>query len=226
MIRHLIYTEAGDGARGNEDAAAALVHPADERVLICALADGQGGRSGGARAARIAVERSLAAAARYSPSELENAAVWRAVGYAADRDVADDPDAGFTTLVTLAAREGLVIGTSSGDSGTLLVSGEGAVVLTEGQRKNPPVGSSVAELVPFRRTVTGPWKLLVMSDGVWKYVGWKALIQLASEQAGRALVDSLREEASRRMGGSLADDFTLVLAEGPRRTEGPNGRLI
>jgi serine/threonine protein phosphatase PrpC len=55
-MRHFTYTEAGAG-HANEDFALAQPHPADERVLLCALADGQGGRSGGREVAQMAAQK-------------------------------------------------------------------------------------------------------------------------------------------------------------------------
>ena len=79
-----------------------------------------------------------------------------------------------------------VAGASSGDSAALLVAGRHATELTAGQRKDPPVGSGVATAVPFAVTARGPWRLLVMSDGVWKYVGWDRVVEVAGRAGGAA----------------------------------------
>lgn len=212
MIEYLSFSEAGHG-HGNEDRIEAVAHPADGSVLLCSLADGQGGRAGGALAASIAVAESVRAAQGFTPEELANPSVWRAIGYSADRAVSDHAEAGYTTLVTLAASHEAIVGCSSGDSSALLVAGERSVVLTEQQRKNPPVGSLAAEWTPFRADLTGGWKLLLTSDGVWKYVGWEVMLEACMRHAGRELVEALRRAASERVGRDLPDDFSLVLVE-------------
>jgi serine/threonine protein phosphatase PrpC len=55
-MRHFTHNEAVAG-HANEDFALAQPHPADERVLLRALADGQGGRSGGREAAQMAAQK-------------------------------------------------------------------------------------------------------------------------------------------------------------------------
>lgn len=139
--------------------------------------------------------------------------LWRAIGYAADRAVCDDADAGYTTLVTFAVGRTWVAGCSSGDSAALLVTGSRSVVLTENQRKNTPVGSSMAEFVAFGAELAGIWKLLAMSDGMWKYCGWDALVRACTAEQGDGLLRVLRHEAVCRFGGQLADDFSIALFE-------------
>lgn len=48
------HTEPGSG-HINEDAIAFTLHPEDASVLICALADGQGGQAGGEAASKASV---------------------------------------------------------------------------------------------------------------------------------------------------------------------------
>src|SRR6185369_1355332 len=88
----------------------------------------------------------------------------------ADAAVAADREAGFTTLVGLCVGADHVAGASCGDSAAVAVCGASAPrVLTSRQWKNPPVGSGEATFVPFEMELAEPWRLLVMSDGVWKY---------------------------------------------------------
>lgn len=212
MVEHFTHTEAGHG-HSNEDRVLVREHPADASLLLCALADGQGGRSGGALAAELAIAEALRAAERFAPAELATPSVWRAVGYAADRAVSDDAEAGFTTLVALAVGDGAVTGCSAGDSAALLVVDGRAVVLTEAQSKNPPVGSLAANFVSFGADLAGDWKLIAMSDGVWKVVGWEAIVALCASHDGPRLLDALRREAVARAGDALPDDFTVALFE-------------
>jgi len=87
------------------------------------------------------------------------------------------------------------------------------VQLTEHQHKNPPIGSGAARLAPFSARLGEPWKVLLMSDGVWKYPGWEAIIEKYRAESGQELKSSLRDVAAFNNGGSLFDDFSLILIE-------------
>src|SRR5207253_11431307 len=108
---------------------------------------------------------------------------------------------------------GRVAGASSGDSAALLVSGGKAHELTAGQQKNPPVGSGAAVAVPFAATVKEPWRVLVMSDGVWKYVGWDQVGEVACRACGSGIIAELQRLARLPRSGRFQDDFTVVVLE-------------
>jgi hypothetical protein len=131
----------------------------------------------------------------------------------ADVAVAADSGAGFTTLVGLCVYQGRVVGASSGDSAALVISGGKARELTAGQQKNPPVGSGAAVAVPFATGAAEPWRVLVMSDGVWKYVGWDRVVAIASRARGPAVIAELQAAARLPGSGHFQDDFTVVVLE-------------
>jgi len=162
----------------------------------------------------VAAEESLRAASSFPASKLREPAPWYAVVGAADEAVCEDDAAGYCTLVSLAVSDGEVWGASCGDSGALLVSGGREFLLTEDQRKNPPVGSSAARPVTFSARLEPGWTLLVLSDGVWKFVGWEQIAQLAARHQGRELVAALRGAAWDANGGRLPDDFSVSLLHG------------
>ncbi len=193
MIRVHSFSAAG-GHAVNEDAFLIRELP---RAHFVALADGQGGRAGGARAAQLACE----VAAREGPE-------------AADVAVAADPAAGFTTLVTLLIEGDRATGASCGDSAAVAVNRNGAPrVLTSRQFKNPPVGSGDATFVPFEMALVAPWKVLVMSDGVWKFATWDHVWDCAARLSGEELVAELQVPARLKTTGEFQDDFTVVLLE-------------
>ena len=72
--------------------------------------------------------------------------------------------------------------------------------LTDRQAKNPPVGSGAAWFVPFADRLAGPWSVLAMSDGVWKYVGWDRIIAGIASHRGQPLIESLQAAARLRSG--------------------------
>lgn len=193
MIRVHSYSAVG-GHAVNEDAFAVRERAGSTFV---ALADGHGGRAGGARAAQLACE----VAARDGPQ-------------AADAAVAADPAAGFTTLVTLLIEGDRVTGASCGDSAAVAVCDTGAPrVLTSRQFKNPPVGSGDATFVTFDLKLVAPWKVLAMSDGVWKYATWDHVWDCAARLSGDELLAALQDRARLKTTGEFQDDFTVVLLE-------------
>ncbi len=214
MVGVQSYSEVG-GHRLNEDAFCVQAHPLDADCWFAFLADGQGGQAGGGPAARLACHSALAAALGCRPAELTDPSTWSGVLRQADAAVAADADAGFTTLVGLCVSRGRVVGASSGDSAALLVSRGKANELTAGQHKNPPVGSGAAVAVSFEAAVKEPWRVLVMSDGVWKYVGWDRVVEVAARACGSAMINELQRLARLPGSGGLQDDFTVVVLEAP-----------
>ncbi len=197
MIRAHTFTEAG-GHPANEDAFAVRELP-DGGRLVC-VADGQGSRAGGGRAARLACDTVAASGS----DDLGRA----------DAAVAVDPEAGFTTLAAFTAFEYTVSGASCGDSAVLAVCGSGRVTeLTARQSKNPPVGSGEATFVPFEAELVRPWRVLAVTDGVWKYVGWPRVRELAKRLGGEELLAALQAAARLPGSGTFPDDFTVVLFE-------------
>ncbi len=208
-MQHIVFSEAGHDHL-NEDCARAQFHPYNAGALICVLADGQGGQFGGAAAARAVVQRCFELALSHAPAELLGRQTWRAIVRAADEAVESERDAGYTTLIGLCATDSQICGASCGDSAAIQIENQGFIELTAAQRKNPPVGSGAATPVTFAapRLATSP--LLLMSDGVWKFVGFERVAREAHGQAGADLVMQLRELQLAGNGGKLPDDFSLI----------------
>jgi len=200
MIRTHSFTCAG-GHPINEDAFALRPHAGGWGV---ALADGQGGRAGGRQAAQLACA-----------TVASSADSWAERLTSADAAVAADREAGFTTLVALHIADNRVFGASCGDSAAVAVcAGTAPRVLTSRQFKNPPVGSREASFVPFELKLTPPWRVLVMSDGVWKYASWDRVWDFAASLSGEELIEALKDAARLKVSGEFQDDFTIVLLEG------------
>ncbi|MBC7931361.1 MAG: hypothetical protein H7Z38_12435 [Rubrivivax sp.] len=209
-----IYSHSESGGHVTNEDAIGVIHYADEPpTLICALSDGQGGQSGGARASQVAVDSCLEKAHTYSLKKLLNPFTWQAIGEAVDRNVSLDSDAGYATFIGLALIPSFVIGISCGDSAVALLLGDRFVQLTEHQHKNPPIGSGAACLTPFSARLNDSWKVLVMSDGIWKFAGWEAIVERCRALSEQALISSLREVAVSNTGGRLLDDFSVILIE-------------
>jgi PPM family protein phosphatase len=211
MIRLFTRSEPGGHAE-NEDSFA--VHPLaqDESSYLCVVTDGQGGRAGGAVAAREACRFCIEAASKYTIENLLFPKTWLRILQGVDEALANNPAAGFTTIVALAAAHGYVCGASCGDSAAVLITGRSpGEILTSQQSKNPPVGSGGASFSAFARKLQIPWAVLAMSDGVWKYVGLESLLRLDIRTIGEETITSLRRQAQLPASGRLQDDFTLVV---------------
>jgi hypothetical protein len=197
--------------RANEDAYLVRTHPGRADGLLVAVADGQGGRAGGGPAARRACEASVAAAVEVPFEELLKPGTWPGLLRRADDAVAADPEAGFTTLVAFALSREALCGGSCGDSAALAATGEKAPqILTSRQHKDPPVGCGGAVFVPFAVRLIRPWTVLALTDGVWKYAGWEAVLASVSLPA-EEIVGALLDRALLPGSGKLPDDFTLVV---------------
>lgn len=137
MIRAFTHSEAG-GHLHNEDAFA--VHPHNDGCL-CALSDGQGGRAGGAAAAKLACKACIELAEKIPSSHLHSPMFWVETLQSADAAVAAHPDAGFTTLIAFYLTQDSICGASCGDSEILLLHGnQSKNYLTERQKKKSSGG--------------------------------------------------------------------------------------
>jgi PPM family protein phosphatase len=213
MVNVVSFSEAG-GHLVNEDAFAVERHPADPEYWLCCLADGQGGRAGGARAAQLSCQTALAATLREPPRRLAIPSAWYELLRIADEAVRDDSEAGYATLMGFCISEGHLAGASCGDSAVLVATaGQLLCEVTADQAKNPPVGSGGAPFHPFAAALVVPWKVLAMTDGVWKYAGWEYVKEAVTETHGQQLVERLQQGARLRGSGQFPDDFTVVLFE-------------
>lgn len=185
-----------------EDRAEVLPVPG---AVVIVVADGAGGRAGGAEAADAvirAVREAVAEGCRRP---------WHLVLRDADTVVLKDPKAGETTAVVLTADQEGVLGASVGDSGAWLITPTGYADLTSNQVRKPVIGSGGTPM-PFWAKWPGgsPATLLVATDGLLKYASPHQICQTALtpnvEDAARALVDLVRLRS-----GALQDDVALVL---------------
>jgi hypothetical protein len=132
----------------------------------------------------------------------------------ADQAVARESTAGFATLLAFCISDGHICGASNGDSAALAQATNGASrILTANQLKNPPIGSGDAAVVPFGAELIAPWRVLAMSDGVWKYAGWENVLKIVRAQPVENVIPLLEERARLRSGG-FPDDFSVVLLTG------------
>ena len=178
-----------------------------EGALVLVVADGAGGRSGGAEAADGAVAGIRAAAK--SMQDLRNGESWRRLLGQIDAEILEDAAAGETTAVVVAVTARGIAGASVGDSGAWLISPSSYVDLTADAHPKPFLGTGCAIPVAFS---AGPLRgtLLLASDGLLKYAGPESICEAAREPdielAARHLIDLVRLRS-----GRLPDDVAVLL---------------
>jgi len=213
MFEIFKFTEAGK-SHDNEDALEVAHHPEDSNCIICSISDGQGGRAGGREAGLISCQSTIRISKSYSPKLLKKTKTWPVILQEADKKVRESKEAGFSTLIGLSIIDSKVFGASSGDSSAIIInSGDKIHYLTNKQAKNPPVGSGNAHFASFDCKLMAPWKLILMTDGVWKFVGMERVISILKQSHGNESIESLKKLAKERGNGSFQDDFTVVLIQ-------------
>jgi serine/threonine protein phosphatase PrpC len=178
-------------------------------ALLVVLADGAGGVANGAAAAdAVIAARASWAVDDALASDGREAVAWIGTG---DRAVAAAGHGGECTAVVAVVRDARVVGASVGDSVAWVCTAGGVVALTASQRRRPFVGSAAAVAVPFAGDVRSG-RLLVASDGLWKYAAVDRLRAAAThgdvERAAEQLVELVRLPS-----GWLQDDVSLALVE-------------
>jgi PPM family protein phosphatase len=182
-----------------------IIHDGPRTLL--GVADGVGGRSGGAEAASMAVE-----SIRKNVSTMNNADDCAEVLRKIDEAIAEDSLAGETTCAVAVVTKEEIFGASVGDSGVwMLPKTEGQLDLTPGQQHKPFIGSGGAWPVPFQ-CPKQPGTLLLATDGLLKYTSAERIISTCRENsielAAQRLIELVRYSS-----GALPDDVTLILAE-------------
>lgn len=174
--------------------------------LVLILADGAGGRSGGAEAAEFVIRqaRQTLHSADLSPNGLS--------GYlkSIDRQMVAEGNIGETTCVLTVLSQNSIIGASVGDSGAWCVSLSGLDDLTNRQCRKPFLGTGGANPIGFARDAL-KGTLLIASDGLLKYTSSERIASVALaadlESAAQNLVGLVRYAS-----GALPDDVSVLLA--------------
>jgi serine/threonine protein phosphatase PrpC len=175
--------------------------------LIIVVADGAGGRAGGAEAAETVVKAVREAIP--GVRRLDDPRAWCRLLEEIDQSLLEDSTAGETTAVVVAISPAGIAGASAGDSGAWLVTPKRYDDLTENQHHKPFLGTGAAIAIPFKARRLDD-TLLVATDGLFKYTGCENICETALEEdlalAAKHLVDLVRLRS-----GSLPDDVSVVL---------------
>ncbi|EEF62188.1 PP2C family protein-serine/threonine phosphatase [Pedosphaera parvula] len=178
-------------------------------TTILVVADGAGGRSGGAEAAQKVIDMVRGNVARLITMDpLACSQLLEEI----DREIAADPVAGETTAVIVVVAGDVIVGASVGDSEAWLIGAGSYERLTENQIRKPFLGSGRVNVVSFRKEFR-EGTLLLGTDGLFKYTGAERICEVvrASDARGaaRALVELVRLPS-----GNLQDDVAVILANG------------
>ena len=169
---------------------------------LVAVADGAGGTGNGAAAA----ERLIAALTKLATGAASTD--WFGALCAIDDELS--ASGGQTTGIVAFVDRDRIIGASVGDSEAWLISPDGKVTdLTARQRRRPLLGSGEALPVQFDAEL-GDARLLVASDGLFKYATVEQICAIAIQgsvvEAANVLVNSVRLPS-----GALQDDVGVVM---------------
>ena len=181
-----------------------IIH--DGLKFVLCVADGAGGRSGGAEAASMATE-----SVRQNVSLMTNADSCVEVLRKVDSAITKDPVAGDTTCVVTVVTPDEIFGASVGDSGAWMIPTNGAHIgLTDAQQRKPFIGSGSAWPLPFRRSKQ-VGSILLATDGLFKYTSAERIITVCREHptdiAMRRLIELVQYPS-----GALPDDVTIILS--------------
>ena len=163
--------------RGDRTEDRCLILPRPHGGVLLVVADGVGGRAGGGEAAQLAVD--LVSDHQYGVGSEPTA--WSALLTYIDGEIADDPQAGETTLVLVDVGPTEICGASVGDSQAyLFATGEPlAGELTQYQQRKPFLGSGAARPMSFACDLPiGGATVLVASDGLFGYVREPAIARI------------------------------------------------
>jgi serine/threonine protein phosphatase PrpC len=175
----------------------------ESRVII-AIADGAGGRSGGAEAADLAAKLIGERA-----ETLSTQADCERLLTELDGTVASNNAAGETTAVVAIVSSAGIVGASVGDSGAWLVSATGIDDLTKNQIRKPFIGTRAAIPIGFTRAgLDGT--LLVATDGLLKYTS-REKITVTIQQSDFDTTPAALVSLVRYVSGALPDDVTCAI---------------
>jgi serine/threonine protein phosphatase PrpC len=208
------YALATDSYRPNsEDRAAEFPSPFGALAVV---ADGVGGRSGGAAAADAVVGAvtQLVAGLQHPPNSLQLKHWLQTL----DREMAASGTVGETTAIVVAFHKGGISGASVGDSAALAFSPTACLDLTcGGGGPKPWVGSGACLPVAIAGPAGDP--VVLATDGLVKYATEPEIERLVRstplDDAPRALIELVRYPS-----GRLPDDVAVIVARWDRNETG------
>ncbi|WNG37908.1 SpoIIE family protein phosphatase [Archangium violaceum] len=197
--------QGGVCIEGREDRAALFEY---EEGVVAVVADGAGGTGRGAEAAQGVID----AVRRLGWSS--STQTWVELLGRLNHSLSPAQ----TTAVIVAVGPTALTGASVGDSEAWWFDGAAEYALTKEQRRKPLLGSGEAMPVGFFHEARGAGRLVLGSDGLWKYVRWERVLEALQnppQEAARRLLESVRYPS-----GVLPDDVAVVVCRVERSPTG------
>lgn len=186
---------------------AAIIEREDGLVLV--VADGVGGRSGGAEAAEYVANAVSVRAGGFERESIKSGKFWASLLGDLDQELTFDEDAGETTAIVAGVSASGIAGASVGDSEAWLITASDWRVLTEGQKRKPYLGYGESTPAQFRAALAGA-TLLIATDGLFKYAAAEKICGIA-RQADLQLAATALVDLARLPTGGLWDDIAIIL---------------
>jgi len=169
-----------------------------EHGIVIAVADGAGGMSGGAQAAKAVVDAVAAVGS--------HAYDWTMLLAQLDHD---QIGFGQTTAVVVWLTRDQLVGASAGDSAAWIIRGTEVEDVTRAQHRKPLIGDGAVITTLAAGPLAGG-TLLVASDGLFRFAKREDIVRIAGgpdlAAAANQLVELVREPS-----GQVPDDVTVVL---------------
>lgn len=181
-------------------------------LLFAAVADGVGGRPNGAWAAQRAVHLAVRRAKIVRGADALDPGVWRMALQELHGRLGRERD-GSTTLTIVITDGARWTAAWIGDTRLYLVTGAGIENVTETRDRTGYLGGDEAPIAHGKTGVLNAGeRLVLLSDGLWKFVPGDAFRALLAGASGQVLVAMLAE-VQRRNSGKLPDDASGVVIE-------------
>lgn len=184
-----------------EDRVLAIPH---EGRMVLVIADGAGGTGGGAAAAERILARTQHVAAALCSGAYAPAALLAEL----DRTLA--PTGGEAAAVVAVVSPTGIHGACVGDVEAILLVKGAAIDLTAERRRKPLLGCGNVVPIPF--SAEGAGRVLVATDGLFKYASHERLVEMLHAGSLQDVPDRLIELVRLRS-GDLQDDVGLVLCD-------------
>lgn len=176
---------------------------------MLAVADGVGGRAGGAVAAQMVADAAFRLAGDPKPF-LADRLGWLA---ALDSEIERHPSAGETAAVVAVLTETQVSGIAVGDSAAWHIGpGHAFTVLSAGSEPKPWLGSGAPVSRAFDLSLTEPGWLLLATDGLLKYATPPAIRDVVRTAPFQEIPPRLLELVRRPSSGYI-DDVAVIAAK-------------
>lgn len=186
-----------------------------ETLLVAAVADGSGGSGGGLAAARLAVQLVRRRVETTLRPHLIDTGFWTMLFREVDASVERDRSAGHTTLAVAVFDGDRAIVTSVGDSLVYHASAGAVAVVNAGARSTGLIGTDRIALTQRLVAVRPGDRLLLATDGLWKYVAHALIERWLLALPHHDVVPRIHSELAERFSGRIPDDATGLLISFP-----------